>query len=184
MSTQFLASARLPVHWESASNGGGLPSHNLPRLIVLILALVLATVPAFCGSARAQAPQGEEVRQPAPVGPLEIGKLLYQYNCGSCHGKTLKGDGPVAKVLKTRPSNLTLLAKHSGGKFPRAEVYGYVVGTEAVAAHGTRQMPVWGPGLSEEPDGPYGLTQGRLTRPEARQRVNEILDYIATKQVK
>lgn len=32
---------------------------------------------------------------------LEIGKMLYNKNCASCHGKTGLGDGPKARMLDT-----------------------------------------------------------------------------------
>ncbi len=183
MLTQSLVKARPPVHWTLAGSKRGLFSENLPRLFVPLVVLMLAPIPALSATAWAQGSQGEEIQQPAPAGALEIGKLLYEYNCGSCHGESLTGDGPVAKVLKTPPSDLTLLAKHDGGKYPRAEIYDYVVGTKTVVAHGTRKMPVWSLDLYA-PTGPFGLNEGPLTKAERRQRVNEIVDYIATKQVK
>ena len=42
---------------------------------------------------------------------IDIGKIEYQSNCASCHGMDAKGDGPVSKELKTRPTDLTVLAK-------------------------------------------------------------------------
>ncbi len=171
----------LPV---SFGRKAALFSKHLFRLVAAVFTLPLIVILVLSGSARAQGLPGEEIGRSAPTNELKVGKLLYQYNCGSCHGESLKGDGPVAAVLKTPPSNLTLLAKHNGGKYPRAEVYEYVVGTKSVVAHGTRKMPVWNPDLYVAPAAPYGLSEGPLTRAERFQRVNEIVDYIATKQIK
>lgn len=35
------------------------------------------------------------------------GKALYDKNCASCHGTAGKGDGPAAKAMKNKPSDLT-----------------------------------------------------------------------------
>jgi len=35
------------------------------------------------------------------------GKKLYKQNCQKCHGGTGRGDGGVAKILDTRPADLT-----------------------------------------------------------------------------
>jgi mono/diheme cytochrome c family protein len=83
--------------------------------------------------------------------PLVIKSLagsdLFNFYCASCHGRGGKGDGPVAVALKTRPSDLTLLARHSGGIFPTARVAASVSGdgTVVLSAHGSSEMPVWGP---------------------------------------
>jgi len=55
------------------------------------------------------------------------------------------GNGPAASALKKAPANLTLLAKKNNGKFPALEVDNYIRGdATSVAAHGTRDMPMWG----------------------------------------
>lgn len=42
-------------------------------------------------------------RQESVVGPEEI----FRRQCVACHGSEGKGDGPAARALKPRPSNLT-----------------------------------------------------------------------------
>ena len=54
-----------------------------------------------------------------------------------------KGDGPVSKDLKTRPADLTVLAKKNNGVFPFNAVYQIIDGREPIASHGTREMPIW-----------------------------------------
>jgi mono/diheme cytochrome c family protein len=74
------------------------------------------------------------------------GRDSFDLYCASCHGKTGKGDGPTAPALKTRPADLSSLARRSGGTFPRDRVFAIVTGTAGeVAAHGSADMPVWGP---------------------------------------
>ncbi len=71
-------------------------------------------------------------------------KASYDAYCAVCHGKAGKGDGPAAVALKKAPTDLTQLTKKNGGKFPDARLSQYISGQETVAAHGTRDMPVWG----------------------------------------
>jgi hypothetical protein len=75
---------------------------------------------------------------------VDVGKAEYQSSCAPCHGIDAKGDGPVSKDLKTRPTDLTLLAKKNKGVFPVNSVYRTIDGRDQVTGHGTRDMPVWG----------------------------------------
>jgi mono/diheme cytochrome c family protein len=73
------------------------------------------------------------------------GQDLFRAHCATCHGLDGKGDGPVAPTLKTKPADLTLLAKRSGGKFPSERVHKFISGDEVLLSHGSREMPIWGP---------------------------------------
>jgi len=73
------------------------------------------------------------------------GPDLFRAYCASCHGTNAKGNGPVAASLKEKVANLTVLSKDNGGKFPEARVRKVIMGDDIVAAHGSREMPVWGP---------------------------------------
>jgi mono/diheme cytochrome c family protein len=68
-------------------------------------------------------------------------KQLYQSYCGSCHGGDAKGTGPVASSLKTAPTNLTLLSKNNGGKFPEMHVIHSIEGESQVGAHRSKDQP-------------------------------------------
>ena len=61
-----------------------------------------------------------------------------------CHGSAAKGDRPAAEALKKRPSDLTQLARKNGGSFPELQVMKYIKGQDVVAAHGSRDMLIWG----------------------------------------
>ena len=54
------------------------------------------------------------------------------------------GEGADANALKKKPVDLTQLSRNNGGTFPQVRVMGYITGEETVAAHGTRDMPIWG----------------------------------------
>ncbi len=80
----------------------------------------------------------------SPHAPVS-GPKLYQAYCAVCHGADGKGDGPAAASLKTWPGDLTTIAKRNGGTFPMLHVCETIGGERPIPAHGTRDMPVWGP---------------------------------------
>jgi mono/diheme cytochrome c family protein len=81
-----------------------------------------------------------------------IGSDEYRISCLSCHGVGGRGDGPLAKFLTVKPTDLTTLARNNGGQypdlkagtFPFLRVYQVIDGRADVAVHGERAMPVWG----------------------------------------
>jgi hypothetical protein len=85
---------------------------------------------------------------PPLVPDTMYGPDLFKFYCAPCHGRDGKGHGPVASVLKTSPSDLTQIAKRNGGVFPADRVEVLVtngLGADPLQAHGTPEMPVWGP---------------------------------------
>jgi mono/diheme cytochrome c family protein len=112
----------------------------LKRVIVIAAAagLILA------GSYADQSKKGKTVIAVERVNPTD-GKLMYTSYCAPCHGADGRGSGPVAGVLKSQPTDLTTLAKAHGGKFPDTHVLAVLQFGSDVPAHGTAQMPVWGP---------------------------------------
>jgi mono/diheme cytochrome c family protein len=97
---------------------------------------------------------------------VEIGKQNHLRYCGSCHGPNGKGDGILSGTLKQKPADLTLIAQKNGGKFPTAEIVSFIDGTKPVAAHGDREMPVWGEVMKEESPGALGqeaVVQAKIT---------------------
>ena len=73
------------------------------------------------------------------------GPEMYQAYCASCHGPAGKGDGPVVTALKGKVPDLTTLAQRNGGVFPAKRVSQFISGEVVTAAHGSVEMPVWGP---------------------------------------
>jgi mono/diheme cytochrome c family protein len=90
-----------------------------------------------------------------PVLGKQGAQAFHQY-CAACHGVSARGDGPTAESLKTRPADLTAIAKRRGGTFPSREIAQFIDGRAAVAAHGSRDMPVWGERFAEEARDPKG----------------------------
>jgi mono/diheme cytochrome c family protein len=73
------------------------------------------------------------------------GAEMFKSYCSACHGKDGKGDGPAAAELKVAPPDLTLLAQKNGGKFPEDTVATVLRNGAKAPAHGTADMPTWGP---------------------------------------
>jgi mono/diheme cytochrome c family protein len=73
----------------------------------------------------------------------ERGRKLYVEYCASCHGLDGKGGGPVASSLKTPLADLTTITQRLG-KFDQVHIQNVISGDKEVAAHGTKEMPVWG----------------------------------------
>ena len=109
-----------------------------------ILLLIAAALPLVVGGQTT--PRNSSGRIPLP---LEGAQIFRDY-CAACHGTGGKGDGSAAPALRHAPPDLTLLAHRNGGKFPRDRVKAIIAGREqSASAHGSREMPVWGPVFHE-----------------------------------
>ena len=73
------------------------------------------------------------------------GPDVYKHYCASCHGTDGKGRGPLARHLKTAPTDLTTLAISNHGVFPRDRVAAAISSGIETPTHGPPEMPVWGP---------------------------------------
>jgi mono/diheme cytochrome c family protein len=104
----------------------------------------------------------------------DTGARLYLNHCAACHGTDGEGGGPVAASMSVGVPNLRTLAQRNGGTFPVDAVTAYVDGREVNAAHGDRQMPIWG-------DVFRGPEQGTAKR-TVRRRIAAVVDYVATLQ--
>ncbi|MBZ5558067.1 MAG: cytochrome c [Acidobacteriia bacterium] len=103
---------------------------------------------AWAGAMGAVVPaQTTGPRNPPLVIQSVEGRDLFEFYCATCHGRDGRGGGPVVPALKTAPPDLTLIARRHGGAFPRAWVEAFVAhaGAPATPAHGSKEMPVWGP---------------------------------------
>ena len=71
------------------------------------------------------------------------GAGMFNAYCASCHGLDGKGGGPAAKALAKAPADLTKITARNGGTFPAIKIKRYIEGADEIAAHGSRDMPVW-----------------------------------------
>jgi mono/diheme cytochrome c family protein len=110
------------------------------------------------------------------------GRVTYRVYCASCHGGSGKGDGSVAKYLKVPPSDLTDIRARHNGEFPSDEIAATIDGRNAVKAHGSREMPVWGDvfqsPLSETERGPAEEGEER-----AKRKIEELVLFLESIQV-
>ena len=106
---------------------------------------IVAMVVAMAMMVWAQDQPKKEIKH-VPLQPTSpaSGEEMYKTYCAVCHGVTGKGNGPAADALKVPPSNLTTLAKRNGGKYPAIKVAAIIRGEEVLAAHGSKEMPIWG----------------------------------------
>lgn len=103
------------------------------------------------------------------------GKKTYMQYCAACHGADGKGMGPAASALKTPPSDLTALAKRHAGRFPEECVTEIMRFGKPIQAHGSVDMPVWGP--------IFGV-RDKFNEVAVRRRIKNLCNYLATLQEK
>ena len=103
------------------------------------------------------------------------GKQLYSSHCAPCHGPDGKGGGPLATQLKVWPPDLTQLAKKNKGVFPSMRIAAVIDGEFDKAAHGSREMPIWGPVFRS-------MAHGHSD--SAQLRINRVVKYLESLQQK
>jgi mono/diheme cytochrome c family protein len=139
------------------------------QAVVLLAGLIAAANMAADDTSRQKPKQ--------PSGPLIRslqGPDLYRAYCASCHGLDGLGNGPVAPALKSQTADLTIIAQRNGGVFPGLRVRRIIAGDELILAHGSREMPVWGPIFHRvEEDRDYGEV-----------RLQNLTDYLQSLQKK
>ncbi len=114
------------------------------RMCYLVSLLFLLTAFAHPQS-NPQSKKTEIKSAPATYTSPTSGRQMYDAYCASCHGQGGKGNGPAAPALKSTPTDLTQLAAKNGGTYPASHVAEVIKGDMMMPAHGSKQMPVWGP---------------------------------------
>jgi mono/diheme cytochrome c family protein len=109
---------------------------NLP--ICCAVLILLASLPTV---GRTQDKKAAQLPGSNPVS----GSQLYKRYCAVCHGNDLKGNGPISPEFKNPPSDLTTLAQRHEGKFPDEYVQDVLRNGVKKPAHGSTEMPIWGP---------------------------------------
>lgn len=112
---------------------------------------------------------------PATYTTPSSGKEMFNAYCASCHGTDAKGDGPAAPALKMPTTNLTTLAAKNGGTFPAAHVAAVIQGDAMTPAHGSKEMPVWGP---------IFMSIGGHSKADVQLRIRNLTSYLESLQVK
>ena len=116
---------------------------------------------------------------------IDIGRYEFETYCAACHGLDGKGGGPMSMLLTKQVPNLTVLMKNNGGVFPFERAFTVVSGEATVAAHGTREMPIWGDHYKDKAPsqlGPY--YQPSDVSSYVRGRILALVGYLSTLQTK
>ena len=120
--------------------------HTISGTIWIAIASGLCLVAAASVTAKSPTPDAQRQQPPSILLESVDGSDSFQRYCATCHGRSGKGDGQVAAALKTRPADLTQLARRNDGLYPAERVRAVVAGYgAALPAHGPTEMPVWGP---------------------------------------
>lgn len=152
----------------------------MKQVFAAVAVLFLAGA-AYAGNSPQAPPQGsptpatEKVKAASgpDLGEAAAGEVIYFRYCAACHGKSAKGDGPVAPGLVKKPIDLTQLARKNGGVFPYEKTAAIIDGRQTTRTHGTPDMPVWGE--------IFAITSG-TDAPDAQSAVKRITNYVWTLQ--
>jgi mono/diheme cytochrome c family protein len=116
---------------------------------------------------------GQQAPSP-PAQQTESGSDLFKTYCAVCHGKSARGDGPLAANMKKRPPDLTQFAARNGGTFPSALVAQIIDGRKPATGHGGPDMPVWGDAFKASRLG--------SSEESVQARIKALVDYLETLQ--
>jgi len=139
----------------------------------LRVTLLCALLIMLCGVSVAQEPR--VINIPARHTSASSGKQMFEAYCAACHGKEGKGNGPVAAALKVPPADLTVLVRQNNGKFPSIQVAKAITGEAGISAHGSKEMPIWGPVF---------MSISHQHESEVHLRVANLTEYIKSLQQK
>lgn len=131
----------------------------LVRGMVFVIFVILAKDQAIAAQA------------PFPSVWVPSGEVMYKQFCAACHGAHAQGNGPAASRFKTQPPDLTTLTKRHGGKFPYDYVSSILRFGPGSSAHGSSEMPTWGPIFQ---------TIDRDSENAVQERIRNLADYLAS----
>ena len=135
----------------------------MPVVTRRIYCVVAASVLFFVARGNTQSQTAEVKKSPIRATSANSGGEMFNSYCASCHGKDGKGGGPAAAALKFPPANLTQLAKKNNGKFPADRVAKVLRSGVSGGAHGSTDMPIWGPLFSQVSGGDQAIVQMRIS---------------------
>jgi mono/diheme cytochrome c family protein len=148
---------------------------SIKKLILIVPALIAFNCMAIAQDQTQDQPKTTIHHVAVKPTSAASGKEMFTSYCATCHGTDGKGGGPAASALKTPPADLTMLSKNNGGKFPAMKVSSVLHGTSDPSAHGSKEMPVWGPLFRSVSGG---------NDSEVQQRVANLTHYVETLQAK
>jgi mono/diheme cytochrome c family protein len=120
-------------------------SRAITFFCVALLAVYALEVQYHFGVTEAATSTAQSDRPQLPPTYIPSGKSMFTDYCASCHGPDGKGLGPVSSLFRKPPPDLTILSKSHGGVFPSERVTHVLQFGPGISAHGSTDMPVWGP---------------------------------------
>ncbi|WP_291987119.1 cytochrome c [Luteitalea sp.] len=143
------------------------------RLFTGLAATAVVVISAL-GMAATTHSQAPTIRQGTYQALVSVeGKDNFLAYCAVCHGITGKGGGPAVPALKVPVPDLTTMAKRYG-KYDAVSVENQILGRDKMpAAHGSVDMPMWGPIFKSRGDETVALL-----------RTRNLAAYIGTLQAK
>jgi mono/diheme cytochrome c family protein len=142
------------------------------KSLKIVMAMALATAMLAWAQDAAQTEiKHVPIKQTSPASGTE----MYKTYCAVCHGVDGRGNGPAAEALKVPATDLRMLATQNGGKYPSLKVAAILRGESPLAAHGTREMPIWGNLF-------WNLSGGHES--EVEQRISNLNRYLESIQKK
>lgn len=139
-------------------------------LNLLVFGAALVSTSGFAAAQEAQVKK----TQVKPTNPTSGAQMFKEY-CAVCHRSGGKGDGPAATALKVPPPDLTTLAQRHDGKFPDDYVSNVLKNGVTTPAHGSAEMPIWGP-LFE--------TMAHMDQTQVTLRISNLTKYLESIQKK
>ena len=143
-------------------------------VILVIAGIMLAVGGALLRSQEVVKHDTQAAKAPIPYSNPQSGEQMYKDYCAACHGQTGKGDGPAAAFLKAWPPDLTTMAQRNNGKYPEIRVRETLLFGTSSHAHGTSDMPVWGPLFRVEDQ----------NQKQSKERVSKLTIYVQSLQRK
>lgn len=146
------------------------------QLLLTAIAASLAMGLAWSANTPGQAATpGNNIVIPVNRTAPTSGKVMFESYCAPCHGADGKGHGPASPALKVQPVDLTLLTQNNRGKFPSAHLAAVLQFGSEMPAHGSAQMPVWGPILKN---------MDRGSDQQKQLRIGNLTQYVESIQAK
>jgi mono/diheme cytochrome c family protein len=146
----------------------------MPKTFISRTLILSALLLGVALSAAAQSPKPIKQDQ-FPPDFVPSGKQMFNQYCAACHGMTAKGNGPARAALKIPAADLTTLSKRHGGEFPYDLVSNVLRFGPGLTAHGSSDMPTWGP-IFQYMD--------NYNQAAVQKRIKNLSDYLVTLQEK
>jgi mono/diheme cytochrome c family protein len=157
-------------------------SLNFRRYYKMMGAAIFAASLPTAASLEAYAQTGVAATTGSTHAQINQGELEFRLYCAQCHGLEATGNGPIARALKKKPANLRMLTKDNAGIFPEQKIRDFIDGVKDIAAHGGREMPIWGLVFQARTNVRPESGAPPISQEEVNHRIDLLVDYIKSIQ--